>query len=125
VQQVEEDEVAQFNCAGVGSFIGNVSWVYDELCASTSCEGAVAISEETGNWGRLRNITSTLTINVSMLRLEPVGRNYTIHCILHENVPPGYNLQGRNAQISVGLEIISRGELMFALCMLLLPHART
>lgn len=51
--------------------------------------------------GRHSLISSVLLINASMLQFQSTGGEYSVSigCILHQFVPPEYNLQGQDDQI--------------------------
>lgn len=111
-QAVQITETAQFTCAGTGSFI-SISWEYSEVCGSDgeNCEAAVSDEANKGEIQHRLNsslIISTLFINTSMLRLQ-LGRSYSIRCIMHQNVPPEYNLQGESQTVHARLMLKHTG----------------
>ena len=106
-QTVRTDGIARFVCVGIGSLI-SISWEYHEVCGSDG--GSCEVNEEKMQSPAMNSmlVNSTLTINTSVLGLQ-LGRNYSIQCILHQNVP---GLQGENQTVSTRLVVTPTGNAM-------------
>ena len=105
-QTVRTDGIARFVCVGIGSLI-SISWEYHEVCGSD--DGSCEVNEEKMlSPMNSMLINSTLTINTSVLGLQLL-RNYSIQCILHQNVP---GLQGENQTVSTRLVVTPTGNAM-------------
>ena len=84
-QEIHAGQVARFVCAGFGSFI-SISWQYNDSRISTG--SVVAVNEISGK-ARWQQITSTLMINATVRQIT-----VEIQCMLHQYIPPEYNLYG-------------------------------